>query len=46
MTREVALAELCATECLLDDGYPPPPLHEVCQRLELAHLPPMSVDAG
>jgi hypothetical protein len=43
--RDVALAELCAAECLLDDGHPLPPLHEVCQLLEVAYRPPLDVDA-
>jgi hypothetical protein len=44
--RDVALAELCAAECLVDDGHPPPPLHDVCQLLEVSYRPPIDVDAG
>lgn len=44
--RDVALAELCAAECLIDDGQLPPPLHDLCQMLEVAYRPPLEVDAG
>ena len=44
--RDVALAELCAAECLVDDGRPRPPLHDVCQLLEVAYRAPIDVDAG
>lgn len=44
--RDVALCELCAAECRVDDGHPPPPLHEVCQLAEVAYRPPRDVDAG
>lgn len=43
--RDVVLAELCAAECLVDDG-PVPPLHDVCQLLEVAYRPPIEVDSG
>lgn len=43
--RDVALCELCAAECRLDDGRQPPPLHEVSQLLEVAYWPPEDVDA-
>lgn len=44
--RDVALVELCAAECLVDDERPPPPLHDVCQLLEVAYRKPIDVDAG
>jgi hypothetical protein len=44
--RDVALVELCAAECLVVDGRPPPPLHDVCQLLEVAYRQPIDVDAG
>jgi len=44
--RDVALVELCAAECLVDDGRPPPPLHDVCQLLEVAYRKPVDVDPG
>lgn len=43
--RDVALVELCAAECLVDDGRPPP-LHDVCQLLEVAYRKPIDVDVG
>jgi hypothetical protein len=36
-SRQVAVSELCAAECLLDDGRGRPPLHELCQLLEVAY---------
>lgn len=43
--RDVALAELCAAECLAGVGVPPP-LHDVCQLLEVAYRPTLEVDSG
>jgi len=43
--REVALAELCAAEHLVDDDGPlPPPLDEVCHLLKVAYQAPLPVD--
>jgi hypothetical protein len=44
--REVAWYELAAAEHLLADGRPVPPLHDLCQLLEVSYQAPLAVDAG
>jgi hypothetical protein len=45
-SRDVALCELCAAESQLADQRHPPPLHEVCQLLEVSYREPPEVDSG
>ncbi len=47
-SRELALCELCAAECLIAEGSgeAAPPLREVCAQLRVRYVPALSGDPG